>query len=632
MSDNNHPVRLRAGILDLVYHDGAIRYIRSGPAEIIRMIYPALRDHEWLNIHGVIRDEKADIMNDSFLLSYNINYTGAGIDFKAKVTISGTRDNKITYRFEGEAITSFMKNRAGLCLLHPAGECAGKHCLITHSDKSTESQTFPYFISPHQPFYDVKEMQWTTGGLICLIQFTGDVFETEDQRNWTDDSFKTYSTPLSLPFPVRLKEGEKIFQEIELKVRGQEEEIKEASAIDLTAENGEYHSFPSTGICQTWRKEPLNEDEINAIRKTGFSHYRVEIDLTNKGWQSDITDACTEAALLNLPVELALFIDGNAVEQCTALTGLLAYLNPDIILLIVYHKYRPCTPDELSDAIIPLLRSSLPGIRIACGTNANFAQINRNRPRSLMPDLRCWSIHPQEHLSDYATLVENLCAQACTVESARDLWPQQDIWITPVTIARRFNANLGFHTDINRRDDYPASDVRLKDMRGACWAAGSFKYLAEAGVAGISFLETAGDAGIIGSGSREGLEGKMNGKKVCLFPVFHLFRFLLKHKEYKILTVNSTDRLSAEALGLVRDNLLVLAVINYTPEKKEVRINLGADLQITGIMHHDDKKKSLYRVVRPSQPAMNNHGGLLILKPFSITFIRGIYTEKNRLT
>lgn len=628
MSDNNHPVRLRAGILDLVYHDGAIRYIRSGPAEIIRMIYPALRDHEWLNIHGVISDEKSDIRNDSFLLSYSIRYAGAGIDFKARVTISGTGDNKIIYRFEGEAITSFLKNRAGLCLLHPAGECAGKPCLITHSDKSTEKQIFPYFISPHQPFFDVKVMEWMEGGLNCVIKFTGDVFETEDQRNWTDDSFKTYSTPLSLPFPVRLNEGEKIFQEIELTVRGQTEGIKEESTIDLTAEDGELHAFPSTGICRTWRKEPLNEAELNIIRETGFSHYRIEIDLTSEEWQSFITDACAEAALLNLPVELALFLDDNAVEQCTAVTGLLDYLHPDIILLIVYHKYQPCTPDELSDAIIPLLRSSLPGIRIACGTNANFAQMNRNRPRSLMPDLRCWSIHPQEHASDYATLVENLRAQACTVESARDFRPQKDIWITPVTIARRFNANLGFHTDINRNDEYPAADLRLKNMRGACWVAGSFKYLAESGVAGISFLETAGDAGIIDSGSLDGQEGKMNGEKVCLFPVSHLFRFLLKHKEYKILTLKSTDRLSAEALGLVHGTLLVLAVINYTPEPKVVRINLGRDLQITGILHHDEKKKNLYSVVKPSQPVMINRGGLLILKPFSITFIRGIDKEK----
>ncbi|MEJ0031488.1 MAG: hypothetical protein WDO15_14435 [Bacteroidota bacterium] len=48
------------------------------------------------------------------------------------------------------------------------------------------------------------------------LQFEGDIFETEDQRNWGDDSFKTYSTPLSRPYPVMLKPGDKVNQKVRL--------------------------------------------------------------------------------------------------------------------------------------------------------------------------------------------------------------------------------------------------------------------------------------------------------------------------------------------------------------------------------------------------------------------------------
>ena len=34
--------------------------------------------------------------------------------------------------------------------------------------------------------------------------FNGETFEMEDQRNWTDASFKTYCTPLSLPYPIKI--------------------------------------------------------------------------------------------------------------------------------------------------------------------------------------------------------------------------------------------------------------------------------------------------------------------------------------------------------------------------------------------------------------------------------------------
>ena len=42
----------------------------------------------------------------------------------------------------------------------------------------------------------------------------GDVFEMEDQRNWTDGSFKTYVRPLALPWPYRLADGEVLRQSV----------------------------------------------------------------------------------------------------------------------------------------------------------------------------------------------------------------------------------------------------------------------------------------------------------------------------------------------------------------------------------------------------------------------------------
>ena len=42
----------------------------------------------------------------------------------------------------------------------------------------------------------------------------------EDQRNWTDASFKTYGTPLELPFPVEVVSGTKIVQTVTLTLDG----------------------------------------------------------------------------------------------------------------------------------------------------------------------------------------------------------------------------------------------------------------------------------------------------------------------------------------------------------------------------------------------------------------------------
>ena len=41
----------------------------------------------------------------------------------------------------------------------------------------------------------------------ATVRFHGEVFESEDQRNWGDYSFKTYSTPQARPKPVAVAPG-----------------------------------------------------------------------------------------------------------------------------------------------------------------------------------------------------------------------------------------------------------------------------------------------------------------------------------------------------------------------------------------------------------------------------------------
>ena len=48
----------------------------------------------------------------------------------------------------------------------------------------------------------------------------GDTFEMEDQRNWTDASYKTYVRPLALPWPYTLAKGTVIEQAVRLSVHG----------------------------------------------------------------------------------------------------------------------------------------------------------------------------------------------------------------------------------------------------------------------------------------------------------------------------------------------------------------------------------------------------------------------------
>ena len=114
---------------------------------------------------------------------------------------------------------NFKKNRIGICVLHPL-LLAGKKCKIINTDGVIINSKFPNYISPHQPFKNIKSITYeTVNNYQIEVIFNGETFEMEDQRNWTDGSFKTYCTPLSLPFPIKIHEGETIKQSIKLNLK-----------------------------------------------------------------------------------------------------------------------------------------------------------------------------------------------------------------------------------------------------------------------------------------------------------------------------------------------------------------------------------------------------------------------------
>lgn len=413
-------VKLKAGSLSMIYEEGNIRYISAGRNEMIRMIYSAVRDKEWLTIKPEISDEKIEILPDSFRIGYHCNYRSGEINFSAWYEIEGKSDNSVIFSFEGEALAAFEKSRIGFCVLHPAEHYADKQCTITHSDGTEEIAVFPLYISPDQPFLDIKSMKWKRNGAVCKLTFSGDIFETEDQRNWTDDSYKTYCTPLRLPCPALVRTGQKISQRIELKVEpGIINNIRDGAEIRITVSPDDTFAFPLLGIGRSTRPVMLTENEIGILKEINFDNYRVDLYLFKTDWYQVADKANDEAIKLKYPLEFALFFDENWIVQSDDFISWVTDRQPLISAIMLFHRTESSTPSHITDSVAPKLKRALHDVRVGCGTNANFAQLNRQFPSSGFIDLVCYSIHPQEHASDNSTLVENLRAQSDSVLSAR---------------------------------------------------------------------------------------------------------------------------------------------------------------------------------------------------------------------
>jgi hypothetical protein len=183
---------------------------------LLRAIRPVVRDRDWNTVPVTVVEQRLD--DSGATLVSRLRFAGYGIEYEAALTLR-LHGNELAVDFNGRALVGFERNRIGLVVLHPAAD-AGRAVRVKRTDGGLTAGSWPTDISPHQPFRDVAGFEWSKDGVTATLSLGGDVFETEDQRNWTDASFKTYSTPLSLPFPVAVPAGATCHQHVRLTASG----------------------------------------------------------------------------------------------------------------------------------------------------------------------------------------------------------------------------------------------------------------------------------------------------------------------------------------------------------------------------------------------------------------------------
>jgi D-apionolactonase len=331
------------------------------------------------------------------------------------------------------------------------------------------------------------------------------------------------------------------------------------------------YSIPPIGIGQSTRKETLTENEITLLRKVPFDHYRIDLYLFEKSWEAKAGRGLIECRELGYPAELALFFDENAEKEAADFIKWSNSAKEIFAIIHLFHRICQSSPDWLIEKVVPKLRKHLPHTALSCGTNSNFAQLNRNRINSDKADIVSYSIHPQEHASDNLTIIENIDAQKYTVESAIKLFPGKKIWISPVTIQRRFNANIENFEKCQVGSQLPAQvDCRLMSLLGAAWTAGSLKKIVCAGAGGITFYETAGERGIIQGDYPTRWPEIFFAANGMIFPSFFIFKYILGNKTFRILKSESDAPLKIDQIILSDGLKIKMIIVNYTIDKHQV--------------------------------------------------------------
>ncbi|HOW10030.1 MAG TPA: hypothetical protein PLX08_09525 [Bacteroidales bacterium] len=572
---------LSAGNVTAIWDGISLRFIKAAGIELLTMIYPALRDSKWQAVSPEVINEEVLQDKTSFSVKLRCRYKTSEIDFVADYLYEGTGENSIIVTMEGQALESFQKNRLGWCVLHPVEGNAGEKCLVELRNGTFEHSVFPLAVSPFQVFTNIRSMSWTREGISCKLDFEGDVFETEDQRNWTDASFKTYSTPLSLPHPVWIEKGSKIFQKVQLNVSGNFDTPRmQDNRVIVRLFPEETFRLPGIGTCR--KSEDgciLSENEIKLLRPLRFDHYRVDFHLSKPEWRKEADIASAESHDLGIPVEAALFFDDHYEAEIKDFISWQSEAKILISNVLLFHVSLPVIPDERSGQIIRLLRDKDPQINVATGTNSDFLHLNRERPGDSRNDSVCFSVTPQVFLSDDLTVAANLRAQGDAVRSAKGFSGNKKIVVSPVNIHGRLRKED--QHEMTKKAPYclPSDvDARQMSLFGACWTAISLKYLSEAGADSVTFYETAGERGIIQGDSDSRWPGIFRSCRGMIFPVYHVLRFILGNKSLTGIKSISSKPTEVDCFALSDGKQARIILVNFTDGIRTVSLECCSGL------------------------------------------------------
>ena len=213
-----------------------------------------------------------------------------------------------------------LYNRIGFCALKPPRDYAGRP-LRAQSPDGVVTSTLLDLIGPQRfenGFYiplfpSVSRLEVDLeNGPTTVFEFQGDLFETEDQRNWSDASFKTYCTPLLRGFPHKLDDGEELSQSVIVHAAGATR-ARRAPAFpkpEIGTPTGT--RVPSVGL-QIGSVEP-SQVELGLLRALRLGHLRADIHLGNPSWESALARSLRICDSIGVELELALFL--SAEETC----------------------------------------------------------------------------------------------------------------------------------------------------------------------------------------------------------------------------------------------------------------------------------------------------------------------------
>ncbi|MFG6416180.1 hypothetical protein ACG02S_19995 [Roseateles sp. DC23W] len=510
------PVQLlQAGRLSCELVDGQVRNVRWDDVEVVRGISYLLRDQDWGTVAAVVEALHVEQQAHSFSARCMLRMTTPQGELRAAACLSAHETGSLRFEVSATPDADLATNRCGFVVLHPA-DAAGRRLRVGHCDGTVSDTQFPRDISPSQPVFAIRRLAYAPRDgieveLLLQAELPHDPlgkFEMEDQRNWSDASFKTYVASLRDPWPYRLPAGQALTQRIELVVSGNQRPASTPrDTPGIVIGPASHCRMPALGIGVPPGLARAQPEEVAALRGLGASWWIAEADLREDALTADLQALAIHRSGLDVRVQLDLIADdaerpeaaaAHAARLCEA-----AGLRADAVRLLPAAYLKSFQPEGPWPSLPPLeayaaaARHAFPGAQIGGGMYTSFTELNRRRPSDTELDfighLTCPTVHGAD---DHSVMQTHECLPHI-VRSVRNLWPTLPYRLGPSSIAPRRNP-YGQNTALNaagRRLPLASADPRHGASFGAAWTVGYAASVAPLGLEVLALLDSHGPHG-----------------------------------------------------------------------------------------------------------------------------------------
>jgi hypothetical protein len=497
----------RSGPWSVTLRGDELADIRYDGAVILRALRFIARDRDWRTPPALVEDVQTT--DTTVVLRTRCRLDEIDISAVLDLRIEG---NILTLTSTATAQSAFWTQRIGLVAQQPP-TLAGTALTVSHPDGTTTDTTFPETVQPHQPAVDIEGLSWTVDGATVHATFGGDVFEIEDQRNWTDASYKAYTPPLDRPAPVLTDTGDSWTHSVTVTVTpsgAPANTFHKVDAVEHVTLVDTERVAPSIGIGASTAPDQGGPDTRSPV-----DFVLVELNADGPNWPA----ALERAATSGLPLDVRIVTD-HPTRVSTVVAALRTH---PVIRVGVFSSSTHVTERALWAALRTATRDL--DIELVGGARSHFTELNRTHERLPAFDSYTFSLTPQMHVHETAQLAESIGMQELVTRDALAIASGSAVHVGPITLRPRLNAVATTPPSPERadlQDGYGpehvpgATDPRQGAREVAAWTIASAAALAAAGASTITYFEEWGPRGI------ETSHGHANPARAALAALTHL--------------------------------------------------------------------------------------------------------------